>query len=213
MKKIVTLLCAVLFTSVAAFSQQRPQPPVSLELMFGNKKSAGLMSMNKQIAGPFRYLNITSVASTYELEKGKPELIMINSFSYQMHKYFGAGAGLQYHFLKGLVPSVSVNASYITSDWGITLLPFINLRPDVNSETALILEYKPQLNENLRLFSRALGLYNHNLTLGEHDRSFYYLRLGLTMKQFSVGAAANLDYYGPKKFNQNNYGGFVLINI
>ncbi len=213
MKRIITLLSAVLFVSVLAFSQQRPQPPVSVELMFGDKKSAVLMGMNKQIVGPLRYNSITSASSYYSLNTGKPDLVMINSFLYQMHPNIAAGAGLQYHFLKGLVPSVSLNFGYADPVWLISVMPFINMRPETNSENVAIVEFKPQLTDKLKLYSHALALYNHNITLSEHDRSFYYFRLGLTMGQFTVGAAANIDYYGPQKFNENNYGGFVKINI
>ncbi len=213
MKKLFTLVISLMLFSVALFSQIRPQPPVSVEMMFGDKKSAIMMGMNKQIIGPIRYNSITSASSYYSLDTGKPDLVMINTFLYQMHRNFGAGAGLQYHFLKGLVPSVSLNFGYSDSVWMVTVMPFINMRPETNSENVAIVEFKPQLTEKLKLYTHALALYNHNITLGEHDRSFYYFRLGLSMGQFTVGAAVNIDYYGPAKFNENNYGGFVKINI
>ncbi len=210
MKKVLISFLTIVLAALPIFAQQ---PPVSVELMFGDKKSTVLMGMNKQIVGPLRYNSITSVASTYDLKKGKPELIMINSFLYQLHPNLGAGAGLQYHFLKGLVPSVSLNASYVNPVWMITVMPFLNLQPERNSENVAIVEFKPQLTDKLRLYTYALALYNHNITLNEHDRSFYYFRLGLTLKQFTIGGAVNMDYYGPIRFQQNNYGAFVKINI
>lgn len=213
MRKFSAILMLLMFLSFYVHPQQRPQPPVSVELMFGNNKAAALMGMNKQIVGPLRYNNITSVSSPYDNSKGKPELIMLNNILYKLHTSFAAGVGLQYHFLKGLVPSASVNYSYANPVWLVSVTPYLNFMPDMNSENVAMVEFKPPLTDKLKLYTYALGLYNHNITLNAHDRSFYYFRLGVSINQFTVGAAANFDYYGPERFNQNNYGGFVKINI
>lgn len=86
--------------------------------------------------------------------------------------------------------------------------------PERNSETVGIVEYKPLLNENLRLYTHARVLYNHNITLSAHDRSFYYFRLGLTFgRKYTFGAAANFDYYGPNRVYKDNFGGFFKVDI
>ncbi len=212
MKRLSILFLFLSLMSIAIFSQTS-QPPVSFELMIGNKKSAVLMGMNKQIVGPIRYNGIVSASSYYNLKDGKADLVMINSFLYQFHQNFGAGASLQYHFLKGLVPGISLNGSYADPVWLISIMPFLNLRPDVNSENVMIVEFKPQLTDKLKLYTHALALYNHNISLNEHDRSFYYFRLGLTKGIFTLGAAANIDFYGPNVYNENNFGGFIKIDI
>lgn len=213
MRKVMSLLAMLLLASTIVKGQQRPEPPVSLEMMFGHKKAATLMGMNKQVCGPIRYNNITSVSAAYDIKKAKPELIMLNNFLYQFHSNVGAGVGLQYHFLKGLVPSASLNFNYASPVWVVSVTPYLNFRPDINSENVAMIEYKPQISENLKLYTYALGLYNHNITLGTHDRSFYYFRLGLTKGKFTVGAAANFDYYGAARMSENNFGGFVKIAI
>lgn len=213
MRKISSALIVFMFITITLFAQKKPEPPVSVEMMFGNNKAATLMGMNKQVWGPIRYNNITSVSAAYDLKKAKPELIMLNNFLYQFHSNVAAGVGLQYHFLKGLVPSVSVNYSYATPVWLVSVTPYLNFRPDMNSENVAMVEFKPQLTDNLKLYTYALGLYNHNISLSSHDRSFYYFRLGLTKGKFTAGAAANFDYYGPLRNNTNNFGGFVKIAI
>ena len=99
-------LAIFLAVSIVAFAQEKPQPPIPLELMFGNNRVATTMSVNKSIAGKWRYNNITSLAADYKNTRTETELVVVNSFVYQFHRNFGASGGLQYHFLKGLVPNV-----------------------------------------------------------------------------------------------------------
>ena len=211
MKK--TILFFLLALPFCVWAQQKPQPPISLEAVFGNNRTNFQLSMNRQIIGNFRYNNITIATAPYDHKKETAELIMVNSFIYQFHRNFGASGGLQYHFKKGLVPNVAFHASYASPEWLLVLTPYLNFLPDRNSETIALVEFKPKLNETFRLYTRAMGLYNHNLTQNAHDRSFYYFRLGLTHRQFTFGAAANFDYYGPKKMYKDNFGGFVKVDI
>ena len=207
-------LAIFLAVSIVVFAQEKPQPPIPLELMFGNNRVATTMSVNKSIAGKWRYNNITSLAADYKNTRTETELVVVNSFVYQFHRNFGASGGLQYHFLKGLVPNVAFHASYADPTWLLVFTPYLNFLPERNSETVAIAEYKPLLNDNLRLYTRAMALYNHNITLGAHDRSFYYFRLGLTFgRKYTLGAAANFDYYGPNRAHKDNFGGFFKVDI
>lgn len=209
MEKLFFIL--LLFISFHSVSQN--QPPVSAELLLGEKRTSMLVTMNRKISGDFKYMNITSTTANYDLDKGRAELVMINSAIYQFHKIFGVSAGLQYHFLKGLVPSVAFHTSYADPVWMFMFIPFLNFRPETNSENVMIVEYKPQLNDSFKLYTHIMGLYNHNVTLKSHDRSFYQLRLGVTYRNFTFGAGANLDYYGAKKINENTYGAFLKIDV
>lgn len=195
------------------FAQEKSQPSIPVEMMFGNNRANFQISMNKPVIGKLRYNNITIATADYELKKGVPEVTMINSFIYQFHRNFGFSGGMQYHFKKGFVPNVAFHTSYANPTWLFLLTPYFNFLPERNSETVATVEFKPPLNENLRLYTRAMALYNHNITLKGHDRSFYYFRLGLTVKQFTFGAAANFDYYGPKKVYKDNFGGFLRVTI
>ena len=181
--------------------------------MFGNNRTNFQLSINKPIAGKWWFNNITTAAADYKGTRTETELVMVNSLVYRFHKNFGASGGLQYHFLKGFVPNAAFHASYASPEWLLVFTPYLNFLPDRNSETVAIVEYKPQLNDNLRLYTRATGLYNHNLTKNSHDRSFYYFRLGLTYRKFTFGAAANFDYYGPNKLYKENFGGFIGVAI
>lgn len=211
MKKLFILL--FLACSHLLFAQQKPQPPIPIEVMFGNNRANFQLTINKQIAGRWWYGNITTATADYQNRRSETELVMVNSLIYRFQNNLGASAGLQYHFLKGFVPNIALHASYANPTWLLVLTPYLNLMPDCNSETVGIVEFKPQLCQNLRLYTRAMGLYNHNITQNYHDRSFYYFRLGLSINRFTFGAAANLDYYGPKRICKENFGGFCKIDL
>ena len=212
MKKIYSSLFFFLF-SLSFFAQQKPQPSIPVEVFFGNNRANFQLSLNRQIYGKWRYNNITTTVADYDNTRSETEFVMVNSIVYQFHRNFGASGGLQYHFVKGFVPSVAFHASYASPTWLLLLTPYLNFMPERNSETIGIIEYKPQLNNNFRLYTRAQALYNYNFNLEQHDRSFYYFRLGVTVNKFSFGAAANLDYYGKSKVKKNNFGGFLKVDI
>ncbi len=198
---------------LGVFAQTKPQPPIPVELLIGHNRMNVTMSVNKPIIGNWRFNNITSVAADYKNTRSETELVVVNSLVYQLHPYFGASGGLQYHFLKGLVPNVAFHASYADPTWLLVLTPYMNMLPNRNLETVAIAEFKPQLSENLKLFTRAQALYNHDLTENFHDRSYYYFRLGLSVRKFTFGVAANLDYYGPNRAYKDNFGGFLEVGI
>lgn len=211
MKRICTVY--LLMLSFCLCAQEKLQPHIPVEVMFGNNRTNFQLSMNKPVIGKLRYNNISIATAPYDIDKEKPELIMINSLIYQFHPNFGVSGGLQYHFLKGFVPNVAFHTSYANPTWLLVLTPYLNLMPERNAETVAMVEFKPRLNEKLRLYTRAMALYNHSLTLNAHDRSFYYFRVGLTLQRFTFGVGANFDYYGPQKVYKDNFGGFLRVAL
>ncbi len=76
-----------------------------------------------------------------------------------------------------------------------------------------MIEFKPLLTQSMRLYTQIQGLYNHNFTNKNHERSFYNFRLGLKINKITFGAGARLDYYGAKKLNKENYGAFFKYDF
>jgi hypothetical protein len=83
------------------------------------------------------------------------------------------------------------------------------LSKNSNAEGFVMAEYKPEINENWKIYSRVQGLYAQNLNSGEHARSYLMLRLGLSYKDIRFGLGANWDAYGPEKQSKQNYGVFL----
>lgn len=210
-KTLSTLLLS--FIVLSMFAQVKREPPIPVEILFGNNRMALQMSLNKPIVGNLRFNSINSVAADYKNTLTETELVSVNSFIYQFYKYVGVSGGVQWHFKKGLVPNVAVHFSYANPTWLLVLTPYLNFMPTRNSETVAIVEFKPALSDKLKLFTRVQGLYNQNLTDNIHDRSYAYFRLGLTINKYTIGAGANLDYYGPKKIEKQNFGGFFRVDL
>ena len=70
-----------------------------------------------------------------------------------------------------------------------------------------------ELEENWRFYSRLQGTYIHAVFADLHARSYLRARAGLTHKEFTFGLGANLEYYGPLKHNQNNFGAFLQVAL
>lgn len=203
----------ILFFAITVFAQERRELPIVFETLFGNERVAMTLSLNKSIAGKFRYNNITSTSVFYDYTKIPRELVSVNSIIYQFHPNIGVSAGTQYHFVKGFIPTAALHLSYANPTWLFVLTPYYNFMPWANLETIGIVEYKPALSENLRLFTRLQGFYSQDFKENERERAMLYFRLGLTMQKYTVGFGGNLDYYRPEMKDIQNFGGFVRIDI
>ena len=203
----------ILFFAITVFAQERREPPIVFETLFGNERAAMTLSLNKSIAGKFRYNNITSTAAFYDYQKGRTELVSVNSIVYQFHPNVGVSAGTQYHFIKGFIPTAALHLSYANPAWLFVLTPYYNFMPWSNLETIVIVEYQPALSENLRLVTRLQGFYSQDFEKNERERAMLYFRVGLTMQKYTVGFGGNLDYYRPVMTDMQNFGGFVRVDI
>ncbi len=202
-----------LLSPVFLWSQPKTEPPVPLEILFGNNRIYLSSSLNKAIAGKWRYLSVASAAADYKNRRSETEIVINNWLLYQFHPNFGASAGIQYHYYKGLVPNISFHAAYASPTWRLMFTPSFGMLPHESLKASAIVEFKPALSQRLRLYTKAQLLYDQNTTDNLHDRSQYYFRLGLTIRKFTFGGGVNFDYYGPNYLHKNNWGGFLLVNI
>ncbi len=93
--------------------------------------------------------------------------------------------------------------------WLVVFNTNLQLEPTTNFEGVGVVEYKPIISKKLRLYSRLQVLYNQNLNKGNHERSFVYLRLGVTRKKSSFGLGLNFDFYGANTMREEGYGVFI----
>lgn len=212
MKQNLLLILFSAFVFVAS-AQEKPEPPIPFETLFGSKRIVSSLSVNKSIAGKFRFNNSSSAAAYYDYLKGRTEMVSVNSIIYQFHKNIGISGGMQYHFAKGFIPNAALHFSYADPSLLLALTPYYNMMPWSNMEVSAVAEYKPLLSEKLRLFTRLQGFYGHNFEKKERERGMVYFRLGLTYKKYTAGFGGNIDYYTPVRDEIQNYGGFVRVNI
>lgn len=210
MKKLLFILFNLFV--INCFSQN-VTPPTPVEVFFGNNRTNAQLNFNKNIKGKFNFVNLTVAAADYKNTLSENEVIMMNTVNYQFHKNINTGAGLRYHYKKGFIPNISMSFTYFNPTWSFILTPCFEFLPKRDIEFVGIIEFKPKLTENIRLYTRIQGLYNQNITDNLHDRSYANFRLGLKINRIVFGGAANLDHYGPNKVYKDNYGVFFKYDL
>jgi len=210
MKK--SLLTLFLVLSIAGSAQENYPAKIGLETLIG-KRSALDVSASKQFAEKWRYRFGHSSISYWDNNKGALESVTNNNIDYLLTKNIALSAGIQYHFLKGLVPNFSISGNYANPTWFIMVSPSIGVAPHFYSGIVGNIEFKPLVGNNIRLFFNGKAMYNYDFTNDAHDRSYYYLRAGVMVKKFVLGAGYHLDFYAPQVFRNENYGAFVRINF
>ncbi|HTO14486.1 MAG TPA: hypothetical protein VLZ83_01895 [Edaphocola sp.] len=212
MKKVVSIALFALLSS-SANAQAKRDIPVNLETIVGIIRSNTSLTLNKRIQGKFRYMNITSLASYYKNSEGPTEMVSVNSIGYQFHKNIGVYSGIQYHYAKGFMPHIAVSFSHATPDFLIAITPYYNFMPFNGLETIGVIEFKPKLGRNTRLFTRFQGLYGHNLDTDIWAREMLYFRAGISIKQYTFGLASQFDYYKQGNRKVLDYGAFVRLAL
>lgn len=219
MKFIKLALLSLLSSAVAVevTAQEAPpvqNPPVSLETFAGSRGFSYQMIVNKKFQSVPK-LGFFSVTN-FQAEWGEPKVndyMLQGNLTYSLIKGIDLSGGFIWNPIDGIRPSAGIIFSYGNPELLIVANPRIDLTKKANFDALVLVEYKPKVSEKLNLYSRAQGLYTHNLGNDLHARSYIMLRAGLTFRDISFGAAANFDWYGPMKINQNNVGGFVLVNL
>lgn len=215
MKGYFVIILATLAVALTA-TAQNPEPPIVFETLFGNERINMAVGFNKSIAGKFRYNNISSAAAPYSFSTETArliELVSVNSIIYSFHRNIGVSGGMQYHFRKGLMPSVALHLSHANPTWLFVLTPYYNFMPWANLEVIAIAEYKPQLTGTLRLFTRLQGFYGYDFSKKERERGMCYFRVGVTYKKYTFGLGSNIDFYRQPIPTVYNYGGFIRLDI
>jgi hypothetical protein len=210
MRKILFIFFNLILINTFA---QKDNTTIPIELLIGHRRTNFQLNVNRSIYKNIRFMSMTSASADYKNTKEESDLIMNNTVTYQFYKNFNFGLGVQYHYFKGFIPELSASAIYANQTWTLLLNPYFQLLPTINLETVAMIEFKPLLTQSMRLYTQIQGLYNHNFTNKNHERSFYNFRLGLKINKITFGAGARLDYYGAKKLNKENYGVFFKYDF
>lgn len=185
-------------------------PPVNMEAMAGSRGIFYQMIIAKKFQSipKLGFFGLTSVNAAWEKEI-TPDIMSQAHLTYSLFKGLDVTAGFQYSPVYSFRPVASLMYSYASPDFMVVVNPKVDLADDAATETMVLLEYKPKINEKLRFYSRVQGMYGFVPESGTHNRSYILLRAGLSYKEFSFGAGSNFDWYGPFKHNENSIGVFV----
>lgn len=191
------------------------KPPISAEFMAGNNRLFSQININKPITENRRlgFLNVSSFAADYGNNLANSEYLSFSALYYKNIKGFGLNTGATFNTAEGLKPFVGLQYTYTNNNISILYLPAYHYLHSRKIFILLIVEYKPKITEKWSAYSKLQSNYQHDLETDNHFRSFLYLRLGATYKNFTFGTGTNLDQYGVKKVFKENYGVFVKFNL
>lgn len=209
---VIFLFVASIFN---ANSQGLKQKPIPIELVVGNNR-LGLQSIiNKHLpeSKKLSFFSVTNFESEYSKEAKGLDFFNNSQISYEIYKGFGVSTGANINKVTGLSPTLGLQYVYANPIWLLVITPTLVFTTDKTMSLLTILEYKPNLTNKLKLYSRVQGLYNQNIKFSEHERSYLQLRLGLDYKGYQFGLGGNLDYFGKNRAFKGNYGLFIRVNL
>lgn len=194
--------------------QDISNPPIVVEMLFGNKGYMGQMTINKSFSSAprFGFFSATNMSANWGESISEDMMNQIH-LTYQFTKGFKVLVGSHYTPITGLRPNTAIMYTYTSKNFLISVMPRIDLSKNSNVEGFTLIEYKPHINANWNFYTRVQGLYCIATKNGNHSRSYLMLRAGLGYKEFLFGLGANFDAYGPEKATKSNYGIFISTNI
>lgn len=189
-------------------------PPVNFEIMPATEGIVGQLMINKKFKSlpRFGFFSVNNVISDWDRQKP-------NDFMHQAALTFELIDGLDmvsgYHYTDatGFRGSAALMYTIKKKDWLTVLAPRIDLSNDANYEIFGFVEYTPKISPIFDLYTRLQGLYVMSVKESKQQRSYIWLRAGLTYKEFSFGLGANIDFFGPEKTNINNFGIFLSADL
>ena len=193
--------------------QAPTSPPIPVEVFVTKNDLNFQMIISKPFEkdSKFSFFNVTAFKGDFDNKKN--EYITQGLVNYDFFKGLAISAGATMHYRTGFRPTAGLTYTFANRTWLLVVLPRFDLTEDKNFETFGLLEYKPQLTDKLGLYTRIQGLYNYNTNFEFHDRSYVYLRAGLSYKSYQFGLGANFDTYGPRKIKEESYGLFVRAQL
>ncbi|MGG5210547.1 hypothetical protein ACQWU4_16595 [Chryseobacterium sp. MIQD13] len=216
MKKILFLTVGLV--PLLLYSQNNTQisnPPVIFEALAGNKGFASQMTINKNFEGSKKigFFSVANISSKWSEDNSKDAMIQAN-ITFEVVKNLRLVGGSHYTPNTGLRPTAGFMYSKSFNDFLLVVNPrFIGFSKSSIAEGFIMMEYKPEISENWKGYSRIQGLYSETIKNGEHARSYLMLRLGMSYKFITFGVGANFDSYGPFKESKQNYGVFAAVRL
>lgn len=220
MKKafFVGAMSVVFLTNLSAQEKESnppvKNPPIIVEGLFGNRGMTYQMIINKklQTIPKLGVFSVTNLVAEWE-ETPMIDAMTQTSLTYTLVKGLDLAAGFHYTPVTGIRPSAGLIYTYGAPEFLLVANPRIDLKEDAMTEFMVLTEYKPAINEKWSLYTRLQGLYGFMVDNSDHARSYIVLRAGVTYKDFTFGAGANFDWYGPTKHYETNIGAFISVPL
>lgn len=205
------LLFLIFFGLHSNLGAQAPEPPIPVEILIGHQDIYYQMVVKRAFDAKrkINFFGLATYTANYEDRVRDNRVITIAQLSYTFAKGFGIMAGTDMNSFAGFSPIVGPQHNFANRKiLAVTVLSYF-----LNEENDLKLfglyEFKPPINEKWSVYSRFQFVYNRSLKESVHNKSYIYLRAGVKRKALIFGLGANIDWSGPNRAYDDNYGGFV----
>lgn len=200
---------------VNSYSQEKVDipvinPPINTELLFSNRGLAFQMIIDKKFKTipKLGFFSVTSLVGEWDTDQINDYMTQA-SLTYEIVKGLKLASGFHVTPVKGMRPIAGLIYTKANPTWLFVANSRIDFSDDTNVEGLDLVEFKPEINDKWRFYSRLQGLYEYSTIIDMQTRSYVMARAGLSYKEITFGLGANIDYYGPEKYNENSFGGFV----
>lgn len=185
--------------------------PIPVELMMGNKYGTVNLAFGKNFSqtSKFGFFHMNTVQFDYK-NKNNNSFILLDLAYYEVIKNFRIAGGVAYS-KGGFDPTAGLQYVYSGKKLLILFAPRVNIESNPSYDIMTILQYKPQINDKVKLYTRLqlLNLFNSDGNI----KSYQCMRLGVEVKGIQFGLALDLDEYGPIPSVTSNFGLFIRKEI
>jgi hypothetical protein len=205
-KTIGTIIFLLFLNSIMIKAQ-----PIPIELVMGYKYGTVNLSFSKNFSQNSRlgFFHTNTVQFDFK-DKDKNSFILQDLIYVETFKNLRIAGGVAYSD-DGFNPTAGLQYVYGGRKLFFLCAPRINIENNPSYDIMTILQYKPEINEHLKLYTRIQML---NLFDSEGNiKSYQWMRLGLEVKGIQFGLVANLDEYGPNPSVESNFGLFLRKEI
>ena len=205
-KTIGTLIIILLLSNFLAKAQ-----PTPIELMIGQKYGTVNLIYDRHFSQNSRFglFHMNTVQFDYK-NKIYNSFILQDQLYVETLKNLRISGGVVYSN-GGFNPTAGLQYVYGGRKLFFLCAPRINIKSSPSYDLMTILQFKPEINDRLKLYTRFELL--HLFDSGGNIKSYQWMRLGLEVKGIQFGLAADFDEYGPDPSVKSNFGVFIRKEI
>ena len=185
--------------------------PIPVELMMGYKYGVSNLVFNRNFSpdSKFGFFHMNTVQFDY-MDDNKNSFILQNLIYAETIKNLRIAAGVAYS-KGGFDPTLGLQYVYSGRKFLFLCAPRINIDSEPSYDIMSIFQYKPDINDRMKLFTRIqmLNIFDE----GGNIKSYQWARIGLEVKGIQFGLAANMDEFGPNPSIETNFGIFLRKEI
>ncbi len=206
-RKIKWLILLFLLLNANGINAQ----PIPVELAIGHQYGSVNLVFNRNFSSKSRlgFFHMNTVQFYYK-DENKNSFLLQDLLYVEFIKNLRVASGVVYS-KGGFNPTAGLQYIYSGQKFMVLIAPRVNIENDPSYDVMTILQYKPAINDRIKLFTRiqALNLFGSDGNI----KSYQWMRLGLEIKGIQFGIAANLDEYGPNPTVETNFGLFIRKEI